>query len=157
MKIIFIYVSMRPSEESLAAALSRRGFKITSQRRAVLHAIAASNDHITPAAVHERARRAHPRIGLVTVYRTLEVLSDLGLVCCIEGSGKSRSYTLAPEGHHHHLVCSECGAVADFSDCNLGDLERRLARETGFTIEGHRLQFFGICRDCRNRGRGDKV
>lgn len=146
---------MRPSEETLAAALSRRGFKITPQRRAVLHAIASSNEHITPAAVHERARRTHPRIGLVTIYRTLEVLSELGLVCCIESSGKSRSYTLAPEGHHHHIVCLECGAVADFSDCNLKDLEQRLNRETGFAIEGHRLQFFGICRRCRDHDGGD--
>lgn len=145
---------MRPSEQALAAALGRRGLKLTSQRRAVLAVIARSRERLTPAAVHERVRRDHPSIGLVTVYRTLETLCELGLICSLDGPGRSRSYTLAPEGHHHHLICSGCGAVADFSDCDLGDLEERLARETGFAIEGHRLQFYGVCGSCRRRGSG---
>jgi Fur family ferric uptake transcriptional regulator len=146
---------MRPSEETLAAILSRNGYRITPQRRAVLHAIVSSNEHVTPAAVYSRAKRTCSKIGLVTVYRTLEALFELGLVCRIESSGKSQSYALAPEGHHHHIVCSGCGAVTDFSDCNLGDLERKLARETGFAIESHRLQFFGICPECRSRAAGE--
>lgn len=142
---------MRPTEKKLTATLSQKGYKLTSQRRAVLRAISSSHEHHTPAAVHERVKQEYPNIGLVTVYRTMEMLSELGLICSIDGPGKSRSYTLAPEGHHHHLVCSGCGAVADFTDCNLRELEKRLAEETGFKIEGHRLQFSGICQNCRGQ------
>jgi Fur family ferric uptake transcriptional regulator len=61
-----------------------------------------------------------------------------------------------PSEHHHHLICSDCGAVEDFTDCDLSKLEQRLSRETSFDIEGHLLEFTGRCRDCRKRIRDDK-
>ncbi|MDY6911610.1 MAG: Fur family transcriptional regulator [Chloroflexota bacterium] len=140
---------MRPTGRNITSILSRNGYKLTAQRRAVLDVIVDSQEHLTPAAVHERVWRDHPGIGLVTVYRTLEMLSEIGLICRVHRGGKSRSYTLAPLGHHHHLICSQCGAVADFTDCDLGKLEQRLAQETGFEIEGHLLQFTGRCQDCQ--------
>lgn len=142
---------MRPTEKKLVATLSQNGYKLTAQRRSVLGAIVSSHEHLTPAAVHERAKQDNPRVGLVTVYRTLELLSDLGLICCVHGEGRLRSYTLAPIGHHHHMICSECGTVADFTDCDLSDLEERLSQETGFEIEGHMLEFSGRCSNCRSR------
>ena len=141
---------MRPTEKKLTATLSKSGFKLTAQRRSVLSAIVNSHECLTPADVHERVRQNNPRIGLVTVYRTLEVLSELGLICRVRGEGKSQSYTLAPIGHHHHMICSGCGAVADFTNCSLSDLEERLAQETGFKIEGHMLEFYGLCSSCRS-------
>ena len=140
---------MRPSEKRLAATLSQSGYKLTPQRRAILNAIVNSHETLTPATIHERAREENSRVGLVTVYRTVELLAQLGLICRVHGEGKSQSYTLAPSGHHHHMICSECGGVADFTDCDLGELQERLARETGFEIEGHLLEFYGRCRDCQ--------
>ena len=140
---------MRPSEERLARTLSRNGYKLTAQRRAVLNAIVKSREHLTPAAVHKRAIQENPNVGLVTVYRTLDVLSEMGLVCRVHRGGRSRSYTLAPVGHHHHMICTECGAVTDFTNCDLSELENKLSRETGFEIEGHLLEFSGRCLDCQ--------
>ena len=142
---------MRPTEKKLVATLSQSGYKLTAQRRSVLGAIVSSREHLTPAAVHERVKQDNPRVGLVTVYRTLELFSELGLICRVHGEGKSQSYTLAPTGHHHHMICSECGAVADFTDCDLSDLEERLSQETGFEIEGHLLEFTGRCSNCRSQ------
>lgn len=142
---------MGPKDKKLASILSQHGYKLTSQRLAVLDVIANAQEHLTPAAVHQKVRQDHPEIGLVTVYRTLEMLSELGLICKVHRPGKSSSYTLAPAGHHHHLVCSQCGAVADFTECNLGELQQRLAQDTGFEIEGHLLQFVGICKNCRRQ------
>ncbi|MFO8102193.1 MAG: Fur family transcriptional regulator [Dehalococcoidia bacterium] len=146
---------MRPTEEHLTEILSSNGYKITPQRRAVLKAIAGSREHLTPAAVYKRAAGEDPKVGLVTVYRTLEMLSELGLICRVHRGGRSRSYTLAPIGHHHHLICTECGAVTDFTDCDLGELERRLSSATGFKIEGHLLEFFGICGSCQKKYEGN--
>ncbi len=142
---------MRPTDKKLASILSQNGYKLTSQRLAVLNVIANSQEHLTPAAIFKKVNQDHSQIGLVTVYRILETLSDLGLICRVDRPGKSSSYTLSPSGHHHHLVCSECGAVADFTDCSLEKLEQRLSEETGFKIEGHLLQFTGICDDCRGQ------
>ena len=111
--------------------------------------IAGRHDHLTPAAIYERVREEYPTIGLVTVYRTLEVLADLDLLCRVHGEDGCRSYLMRrPSGHHHHIVCSSCGEVADFEGCDLSQLQRRLSAETGFRIQGHLLEFNGVCRDC---------
>ena len=140
---------MRPTEKKVASVLSRRGYKLTPQRRAVLNVIVNRLEHLTPSEVYERVHRDHPSVGLVTVYRTLEVLSELGLLSQVHRVGSARSYTLTPLGHHHHLICSLCGVVADFTDCGLEELEQRLSQDTRFKIEGHLLQFVGRCRDCQ--------
>ena len=141
---------MRLTEKRIAALLRQRGYRLTPQRRAVLREIAATSEHLTPLDIYKRVRCEHRGIGLVTVYRTLELLTELGLLCQVHAVGSCRSYLLRrPPEHHHHLICSGCGAVVDFDDCDLGGLERRLSRRTGFEIEGHLLEFFGSCQGCR--------
>ena len=142
---------MRFTEKKVAAILRREGYRLTPQRRAVMRAIAASNDHLTPAAIHDRVRREYSGIGLVTVYRILEILAKLGLTCEIHAGGSCRSYLMRrPREHHHHLICSDCGIVVDFSHCNLGVLEKKLCHETGFEVRDHLLEFSGRCHECRN-------
>jgi len=140
---------MRLSEKKLTAFLKRNGYKLTPQRRAVIAAIAASPDHLTPAALYQKVRQEYPTIGLVTIYRTLEILAKLELICELHAGGSCRSYTIAAPGHHHHLICAECGGVVDFSGYNLAELEERLSRETGFEIDGHLLEFIGRCQNCQ--------
>jgi Fur family ferric uptake transcriptional regulator len=136
----------------IATVLREHGLKITPQRRAVLKLIAQSRDHFTPAALHERVKREYPGIGIVTIYRTIEMLSDLGLICCVYGEGNYRSYLIRrPEEHHHHLVCSGCKKVIEFTDCDINELEQRLSQKTGFAIEGHLLEVRGRCPDCRRQ------
>lgn len=136
--------------KNLSTLLRQKGYKLTPQRRAVINAIARSNDHVTPAELYQRAHREHPGVGLVTVYRTINLLSDIGLLCEMHTDGDSRSYLLRklPE-HHHHLVCSGCGVVVDFSICDLSDLERQLVDSTGFVMEEHLLEFRGRCPQCQ--------
>lgn len=141
---------MKFTAKKIAAILRRHGYKLTPQRQAVLKVIARSHDHLTPLAIHERVYGEHPGIGLVTIYRTLDLLTELGLICRVHTEGKCRSYLMRrPSEHHHHLVCSGCGRVVDFSDCDLGQLEQKLSQETGFKIKGHLLEFLGRCPDCR--------
>jgi Fur family ferric uptake transcriptional regulator len=140
---------MRFGEKDITGILRRRGYRLTRQRRAVIRAIAASADHLTPAAIYEKASRSQASIGLVTVYRTLEVLSRLGLICELHAGDSCPSYTICIPEHHHHLICSACGRVFDFTGHDLTDLERMLAEESGFEIEGHLLEFVGRCRTCQ--------
>jgi len=134
----------------ITSILRQRGYRLTPQRRAVLKIIALSHDHLTPAAIYGKVCREHPGIGLVTVYRTLEILAKLGLICEVHAGGSCRSYLMRrPSGHHHHLICSECGRVVDFADCDLSEVEQRLSQETGFKMEGHLLEFLGCCPDCQ--------
>lgn len=141
---------MRLSEKKIAAVLKQHGYKFTPQRWAVIHAIASCTDHLTPTAIYDRVHRKHPNIGLVTIYRTLDILTKLGLICEVHVGGSCHSYLMRRlTGHHHHMVCSDCGKVIDFADCDLSELERRVACETGFEIEDHLLEFVGLCQDCQ--------
>jgi Fur family ferric uptake transcriptional regulator len=136
------------TERKIETMLRRRGLKITPQRRTILNTIILSHKHLTPAEIYERVRREH-RIGLVTVYRTLEALARLGVICEVHAGDSCRSYLMRrPSEHHHHLICSDCGTVFDFTDCDLSELEQRLSEETGFKINSHLLEFLGVCRKC---------
>jgi len=149
------------TEKRIEHALRKGGYKITTQRRTIINAIIDSREHLTPAEIYERIRREYRDIGLVTIYRTLEILAELGLICEMHAGGNCRSYLIRrPTEHHHHLICSDCGTVIDFTDCNLGEMEQRLARETNFKINGHLLEFVGQCRKCRLKtveGRGSNA
>jgi len=141
---------MNLNEKRIASLLRQRGYKVTPQRRAVLNIIASNHDHLTPAGIHEMVSREHPGIGLVTIYRTLDLLAELGLICEVHSGGNCRSYLMRrPREHHHHLICSGCGRVDDFTDCDLGELEQRVSEGTGFEIASHLLEFTGRCRNCR--------
>jgi Fur family transcriptional regulator, ferric uptake regulator len=139
----------------ISAILRKNAYKLTPQRRAVLKILSESRDHMTPQDIYERVKLKHPDIGLVTVYRTLEILLALDLICRVHSEGGCRSYLVRrPEGHHHHLVCQSCGSVVDFTGCDLEKLERRLSRETGFRVNGHLLEFNGQCARCIKREAG---
>ena len=138
------------TQKKIETALRQRGYKITPQRRSIISVIIDAREHLTPTAIHEKVHREHPSIGLVTIYRTLEMLNELGLICETHAGGSCRSYLMRrPAEHHHHLICSDCGKVIDFTDCSLGELERKLTEETRFKISGHLLEFLGQCRECR--------
>jgi Fur family ferric uptake transcriptional regulator len=129
--------------------LRRNHYKLTKQRQVVIDAIIESQDQLTPAQIYEKAHRVYSEIGLVTVYRTLAILSKLGLVCELHTGGDCPTYTIGAPQHHHHLICSRCGHVVDFSGHNLEELEAKIARESGFRIDSHILEFIGLCLPCQ--------
>ncbi len=150
MIIIFTYkLEMRRTEREITAVLRRHGYKFTPQRRAVIRTIASSHDHLTPAEIYEKVHQDHPNIGLVTIYRTLDMLAKLELICELHAGGSCHSYTISAPEHHHHLICSNCGKVVDFTGYDLGELGQRLSLETGFKIDSHMLEFVGLCQACQ--------
>ncbi|MBM4462757.1 MAG: transcriptional repressor [Chloroflexi bacterium] len=141
---------METTQKKVTTMLRQKGYRLTPQRRAVLKIITSSQDHLTPAQIYRDVHAVYPSIGLVTVYRTLDMLFELGLICELHAAGSCRSYLLRrPLEHHHHLICTDCGSVVDFTDCDLTGIEKRLAEETGFDIEDHLLEFAGHCPRCQ--------
>ncbi len=138
----------------VAAELKRKGFKLTPQRRAIIGVISQSQEHLTPADIYAKLKAKHRGIGLVTVYRALNMLERSGMLCEVHIGDTCRSYLKRPSGHHHHLVCKGCGKVVDFSDCELDDLEQRVTQDTGFRIDRHLLEFLGRCPECQAGRRG---
>lgn len=138
------------NEGSLVRELNAHGFKDTQQRRAVLSVVLSSGECLNPGEVYTKARATCPRIGLTTVYRTLEILADLGIVRRVHLQQGCRSYALAGVGHLHHVICSNCHGVIEFEGCDLSEVMRSAANQTGFRVEGHWLQLFGTCPACQS-------
>jgi len=140
---------MKLTANKIAGILREQGHKLTPQRHTILKVMAQSHDHLTPELIYEKSLLEDPSIGRVTVYRTLDLLSNLNLVCRVHAEDGCHSYMMRrPTEHHHHLVCSGCGKVVDFTNCGLVDIEKKLSQETGFDIKDHLLEFHGLCRDC---------
>ena len=144
---------MRLTERKVVTALRQHSYKLTPQRRIVIQAISSTREHLTPAAIYEKVHQNNPNIGLVTIYRTLEILTKLKLICELRSGNSCRSYTISAPGHHHHLICSRCGKVVDFPSCALEKVQRSLSKQTGFKIDGHLLEFIGLCQACQKESR----
>ncbi len=140
---------MRLTKRKIVATLRQHNYKLTPQRQVVIQTIVTSQDHLTPTAIYEKVHQDHPNIGFVTIYRTLNILAELNLICELHAGGSCHSYTASTPGEHHHLICSNCGIVVDFTSYDFGKLEQRLSLETGFHIQDHLLEFTGLCQVCQ--------
>lgn len=133
------------AEELLAGA----GLRATAQRATVLAELAAERDDVTAQQLHERLRARGERLGLATVYRTLRLLAEAGVVDVLSHHAGELCYRWCGDEHHHHLLCSECHRVVELVDCELDPWLERVSREHGFVTTGHRLEVSGVCADCR--------
>lgn len=135
----------------VSADLAARGLRLTRQRRAVLDAIAAAPCSLSPHQVYDAARERCPELGLTTVYRTLEVLDEIGALRRVHGHDHCESFVPAGAAHGHTVVCSACGRVTEFTSCDMRDISAAAAQETGYRITDHFLQLTGLCAACRTR------
>lgn len=143
--------------EDLRKKLQERQHKMTPQRQEVLQIILdRPGKHLSAEDVHDILREKKSEIGLATVYRSLELLSELGVLQRMEfGDGRSRyeiNTTDPTAHHHHHLICMKCGKVMEFEDDLLENLEQDIEKKSGFRIANHEVKFFGHCKECRQAG-----
>ncbi|MFC0215968.1 Fur family transcriptional regulator [Paenibacillus chartarius] len=138
--------------ENIGRLLKDKGHKLTVQREAVVRVLLENeNGHLSAEDVFMIQKETFPEIGLATIYRTLELLNELNIVeKMIFADGVAR-FNLRSEGHahmHHHLICASCGKLKEIKDDWLSELENRLAREYGFIVTDHRLDFMGYFQAC---------
>jgi Fur family ferric uptake transcriptional regulator len=136
------------------------GYRMTRGREAIMSILAGAKEHLSAEDIYMKVHPSCPAVGLTSVYRTIEVLVSRGLVYKFDfGDGRAR-YELAEgskgERHHHHLVCTGCGSVIDYSDfideelVLLKKAEDGLSKKYNFTITNHLIQFYGLCHQCQN-------
>ena len=141
-----------PEERGFVQSLLGAGHRVTAPRQRLLAAVAGLGDQFTA----EELAAAAPGVGRATVFRTLRLMLDLGIVCQVVLDDGTLHYRLTSGGHHHHISCSDCGAVIDFATCDIDDLLGELSRRTGYAIEAHRLEVYGRCAACRESA-GDRT
>ena len=130
-------------------ALDRSDFRTTEPRRRVARLVADQPGHFSAADLVAAARARRLGVGRATVFRTLEVLTELDLVERIDLPSGEHAYVACEPRHHHHVVCSGCGRTDDIDDAGLRSVVRDVARRTGYEIQDHRLELFGRCPSCR--------
>ena len=134
----------------LSRTLSDNGYRMTAARRAILEAFVACHGHITADDLVDRVHQNAPKVGRMTVYRTLEIMCQLNLIHPVyQGSGAAH-FVLLHDGHHHHLICSNCDKVIEFDECVVAEIETAVSQQFNFTVQGHLLEFYGLCADCSN-------
>jgi Fur family ferric uptake transcriptional regulator len=124
----------------------------TAPRRALADLIADRRGHFTAADLLDDAQRRDMKIGRATVFRTLDLLSEQGALEHIDLPDGTHAYVAcAPEEHHHHVVCSKCAKSVEVADSGLQAVVREIGTHSGYRIESHRLEMFGLCPDCQRR------
>lgn len=149
-------MSKQITMEELKKKLQARQYKLTPQRQTVLQVfIAHPDEHLSAEDVHRLLRQKQLEIGLATVYRSLELLSDMEVLQKIDfGDGRSRyelNETNAKQHHHHHLICMKCGTVREFADDLLEALENDITEKSQFKIVDHQVKFYGYCQECQEK------
>ena len=132
-----------------AGVLEGVGVRPTSQRVVVLTELMGERNDVTAQQLHERLRSRGEQLGLATVYRTLGLLAEAGVIDSLSHRPGELCYRWCGEGHHHHLVCSSCHQVVELAECELGSWLERISEAHGFVTTGHRLEVSGLCGDCR--------
>ena len=133
----------------IVGKLIEQGYRLTPQRMMVLAAIEDSDDHISAEEIYAQVITKYPHVNISTVYRTLELLKRLGLVAETDLGGGRVRYHPDDKGHHHHLVCQECGEIIDLDESALSSLRSTLLREYQFSADLKHLAIFGHCAKCR--------
>ena len=142
---------MQDEFEGIAHRFRAHGHKLTQPRRAILNVLLGSRTPLSPAEIQEQGQAFCGDLGLVTVYRTLEIMEVMELVRPVHLADGCHGYALCTPGHTHHVVCDRCQAVVEVVGCDLANFLSRVAEGTGYAITGHWLEIAGLCPQCQQK------
>ena len=131
--------------------LKQNALKFTAQREAILKTLFGTDEHLTPEELHAlvKSENADCKIGVSTVYRTLNLLEDSGLVNSLSYGSNGKKYELARGEHHDHIICVTCDKIIEFEDDVIERRQEEIAKKSGFVLTAHMMQLYGICSQCQ--------
>ncbi len=139
----------------IEALCAERGLRITDQRRVIARVLSDSTDHPDVVKLHTRASAIDPGISIATVYRTVRLFEEAGILDRHDfGDGRAR-YEASPEAHHDHMIDVETGKVIEFVDPELEALQRQVAEKLGYRLVDHRMELFGVRLDRKDSDQGE--
>lgn len=135
--------------------LKEMGCKLTMQRRSVLDVLLEhSNEHLSTEEIYDIVKVKFPEIGLATVYRTVQLFEEMGIVDRLNFDDGCSRFELASDDtvhHHHHLICESCNKVFEVENDLLDDIEKEIESKYNFKIHDHNVMFYGLCKDCKDK------
>ena len=136
------------------------GYRMTVPRQAIMDVLSGTDKHLSAEDIYIKVHKTYPHVGLTTVYRTLEILIQMGMVTRFDfGDGRARYELVEGPGseHHHHLICTNCKRIIEYTEFIdeemefLKRAEKELSKKYKFDIRNHIIQFYGLCDKCRNK------
>jgi Fur family ferric uptake transcriptional regulator len=140
---------MKEQAGRLGQSLRDEGYRLTTSRRIILETLVESGGHIS---ADELALLVHARdstVSRMTIYRTLDLLGDLGHVRPVYQGARAARFILFENGQHHHFICSQCDNVYELDDCLIDDLLKRMEGSERFVVRAHLLELYGLCENCQ--------
>jgi Fur family ferric uptake transcriptional regulator len=141
-----------PDTTPWTSALDDAGYFVTEPRRVVAQMLADRDSHFTANELVGEAKRARLGVGRATVFRALELFEQLGLVERLDLPNGEHAYVVCQPAHHHHVICTVCGRSAEVGDPGIGSIAAEVESQTGFTLDSHRIELYGLCSECRTAG-----
>jgi Fur family ferric uptake transcriptional regulator len=141
--------------ENFKKLLRANNLKFTIQREVILETLYNSDEHLTPEALHHLIQEKYPELktGIATIYRTLSLLEESGVVTSLSFGAQGKKYELGAKEHHDHLICTECGEITEFVDEEIEKRQHAITDELGFKMKDHSMQIYGICKKCQEKDR----
>lgn len=139
--------------DDLKIVLKNKGMKYTEQRAIILQILLNIDDHLNAEEVLEIVKEQYPeqKIGIATIYRTLNFLEEVNLITSISFGKDGKKYEGNTNKHHDHIICTSCGKIVEFLDEEIEKKQEKIAEENGFKITDHTMQIFGICTQCQDK------
>lgn len=140
--------------ETLRAYVAKQGLKFTRQRELIADVFFRSEGHLKVEDLLDRVRAVDPQVSLATVYRTMKLLTECGLAAPRQfGDGHTRyEPSDGEEQHHDHLICTRCGLIVEFCNPHIEELQDVVAKEKGFIVTQHKMELYGLCKNCQGEG-----
>jgi Fur family transcriptional regulator, ferric uptake regulator len=141
--------SVQSRMELFHSRLREHGLKSTAPRDDIARVFFELGRHISAEELYAEVKKINPHVGYATIYRTLKLLKDCGLVSERHFDEGQARYEVAGEDHHDHFICESCGKIIEFEEEGLERLQQSVARKIGVTLHRHKLELYGLCADCR--------
>lgn len=144
--------------EDFKYLLKENGLKFTNQRELILKFLYENNQHLTPEEIHDHLKHIYPNvtIGIATVYRTLTLLEDAGVITSISFGAQGKRYEFGLKKHHDHLVCTSCGEIFEFFDEIIEERQKKIAQKFNFLMTDHSMKLMGLCTRCQQSSKQGK-
>jgi Fur family transcriptional regulator, ferric uptake regulator len=136
-------------QDVLKDYIVKHGLKASRQREVIVEVFFKADDHISVEELLVKARKADPKVSQATVYRTMKLLTDCGLARPHNFQDNQTRYEVMDVQHHDHLICEKCGKISEFVDEKIEALQEAIARKHGFLLKHHKMELYGLCRDCK--------
>jgi Fur family transcriptional regulator, ferric uptake regulator len=142
-------------EELLGRYMAQRGLKSTKQRNLIINTFFSAAGHLSVEDVWAKVRERDAKVSVATVYRTMKLLAECGLAHARNfGDGQTRYESALGRHHHDHLICTQCGTIIEFENDRIESLQDAVARKHGFRVTSHKMELYGLCRNCQRLAEG---